>query len=564
MNEIFNKRFFTQFTTTQLYLIVGNFLLVFFLIFLSNLGILPIKKLSDFLFFTFLFLFFALYRPGWAFLIFIGAIVLEDISLAPVGIGISVRPYQFLGALVILAILIRLVAKRLNFSLEKPKWYDFLVILIAASGFISALGSVNRVLSFKLSLVFVSFAALYLLIRNYIRDIADLKKTIPFFVSSSAVIVLYGIWQNIRFARGLISYEVMPGRPNSTFAEADWLGIYLVLLISIIYAIIFYARNKSVVVESKFKVQSAGRRTKLFFLYIFLVLSFTLLIITVSRSTWLGVLAATLVFLFLILTELKITPKNWRWKEFFWNSFGILISGIIAILMVYFFNLTSFQLFNRAQSTGTGLQKITISCVPGFEAPERISTVEQLEKFGCRHINLEDIEAEIGKNNIVKEIYRDDPNINIRKEIYLKSWEQIKNNPILGIGWGSIGTILGADERPARIATPARSDAMSSGEQSVAGGGASLNASNIFLEMWLGAGLLGIVVFLFLWIYILFRNIAILIKAKDPDEYAFSIFIIVAWFGLTAVNLFNSGIMLGFLWLFMAISLIERSGHSTE
>lgn len=541
MNEIFNKRFFTQFTTTQLYLIIGNFLLVFFLIFLSNLGILPIKKLSDFLFFTFLFLFFALYRPGWAFLIFIGAIVLEDISLAPVGIGISIRPYQFLGALVILAILIRLVAKRLNFSLEKPKWYDFLVILIAASGFISALGSVNRVLSFKLSLVFASFAALYLLIRNYIRDIADLKKTIPFFVSSSAVIVLYGIWQNIRFARGLISYEVMPGRPNSTFAEADWLGIYLVLLISIIYAIIFYARNKSVVVESKFKVQSAGRRTKLFFLYIFLVLSFTLLIITVSRSTWLGVLAATLVFLFLILTELKITPKNWRWKEFFWNSFGILISGIIAILMVYFFNLTSFQLFNRAQSTGTGLQKITISCVPGFEAPERISTVEQLEKFGCRHINLEDIEAEIGKNNIVKEIYRDDPNINIRKEIYLKSWEQIKNNPILGIGWGSIGTILGADER-----------------------GASLNASNIFLEMWLGTGLLGIVVFLFLWIYILFRNIAILIKAKDPDEYAFSIFIIVAWFGLTAVNLFNSGIMLGFLWLFMAISLIERSGHSTE
>lgn len=240
MSEIFKKRFFTQFTTIQLYLIAGNFALAFFLILLSNLGILPLKNILDFLFFTFLFLFFALYRPGWAFLFFVGTIALENINLAPVSLGIAMRPYQLSGGLIILAVLIRLIAQRLNFKLEKLRWFDISLFILAAAGFLSSLGAVDRAQSFKLSIILSSFVALYLLARNYVRDLNDLKKIIPFFLSSSVVIVLYGIWQNVRFIKGFSNFEIMPGRPNATFMEADWHGIFLVILIAAMHSIAYY------------------------------------------------------------------------------------------------------------------------------------------------------------------------------------------------------------------------------------------------------------------------------------------------------------------------------------
>lgn len=218
----------------------------------------------------------------------------------------------------------------------------------------------------------------------------------------------------------------------------------------------------------------------------------------------------------------------------------------MAAAVVYFFHLTSFQLFNRAQSTSSGLQKITIACSPRAELlavqkASPISDISELEKFNCRHINLEDIQKEIVAGNNVQEIFRKDPNVNIRKEIYAKSWQAIKKNPVLGIGWGSIGKVLGTDER-----------------------GASLNASNIFLEVWLGTGLLGFLAFLTLWGYILLRNISNIVTAKNLTEQVFALFVIAAWFGLTIANLFNAGIMLGFFWLFLAVAMIELQTRSPQ
>jgi len=526
MREIFRKRFFTEFTKAQLYLILGSFLLVFFLILFSNLGIFPLKNISDFLFFTFLLLLFSLYRPGWAFLIFVGTITLENINLAPENIGIMIRPYQFLSVLIILAILIRILARRLNFKLLKLKWYDGALIVLAAAGFLSSFGANDKMLSLKLSIILSTFVALYLLARNFVRDLEDLKKIIPFFLSSSVVLVLYGIWQNIRFMKGLESFEIMPGRPNGTFMEADWLGIYLVFLIAAIYSFIYYQ-------ITNYKLEIT-KKLPAIFLYILLVFSYTAIILTVSRSAWLGALATTAIFLLVALTNLKIKPKFWQWKQFFHLLQYTVAAGFCSIAIVYFFNLASFQLLNRAQSTGTGLQKITISCKENIELPEKIAAIEELEKFGCRHINLEDIEKELGQNNVVKEIYRDDPNVNTRKEIYEKSLAEIKKHPLLGIGWGNISNILGKDAR-----------------------GAGLNASNIFLEIWLGSGILGLLAFVAVWIYILIRAILNYAGAASAEEKAFTTFVITAWVGLTISNLFNSGIMLGFLWLYLAVSFID-------
>src|SRR4030042_4801899 len=232
MKEIFNK-FFVLASKPSFYLIAANVLLVFFLILLSNLGVLPIKNFGNFIFFTFLLLLLVLYRPGWSFLFFAGSIALENIDVSPAEIGINVRPYQLFATLTIVAVLVRLLVKRLNFELPKWRWIDGAVIIFAIAGLVSSFLAPDKLLSFKQSIVAASFAAIYFLARVFIQNSDDLKKIVPFFLSSSVIVIFYGIWQNIRFIYGADSFEAMPGRPNGTFAEPDWLGIYLVLLLAV-------------------------------------------------------------------------------------------------------------------------------------------------------------------------------------------------------------------------------------------------------------------------------------------------------------------------------------------
>ena len=525
-------------------LLVVCVLLVFFLILFSNVGLLPIDNLGDFLFFVILAFAFALYRPGWAFLFFIGAIVLENITLIPEEMSLTIRPYQLLGFLILLAIVIRFFTKRLNFTLPKLRWYDAIIILVGISGFLNIIAAENRFLSLKLSFVICSFIALYFLTRVFVQGTEDVSKIIPFFLGSSLIVTFYGIWQNILFLRGLNSFEVMPGRPNATFTEADWFGLFLVLLVTVIYVVIYkfnlkITKNQETISKqiSISNTQPVSWRNRIFgylnfddwflfgFCILFLVVSYITLILTVSRSAWLGAGIASIFFAILIL---------FRDRNVFWKTIvPIFLSGIFSLVIVYAFQLTNFQLFNRAVSTG-GLQKITIACEADISLPEKINNISELEKYTCQHINLEDINQERDLGHEIREIYRTDPNVNIRSEIYKKSWQQIRMHPILGIGWGNIGDILGKDER-----------------------GAGLNSSNIFLEIWLGSGILGLIAFLSVWVYILLKSVYGFFKIEDNLIKVFSLFTAISWLGLTIANLFNAGIMLGFVWVYMAITLID-------
>jgi hypothetical protein len=539
------KYLLEKINSTRGYLLLANIFLAFFLILLSNLKILPLESIGDFLFLIFVVLAFALYRPGWAFLFFIGTIALENINLAPASLGVAVRPYQFFAALIIIAILVRFAVKRLNFEFPKFHWADGLLIIFAVAGFLSAFGSEASKISFKQSIVAMSFVAIYFLVRIFIQNTEDLKKVIPFFLSSSIIVVLYGIWQNVRFSQNLSNFEAMPGRPNSTFTEADWLGIFLVFLIAVIYSTIyFFLKNGSEeksVISNQFSTRLPDGQVSKFtiskiFFYFALTASYIVLILTVPRSAWLGALAVTIAYLLIIFMKLKLNPREWQWKNTLKINILILISLTASIAIVHIFHLTNFQLFNRAESTGSGLQKITVSCLKNEElSSSEIQELSSLEKIGCRHINLEEINSEKERGNFVTEVYRKDPNINIRSEIYQKSWQQIKTHPILGIGWGSIGKVLGQD-----------------------GQGTPLNSSNIFFEIWLGAGILGLASFLAIWLYIPIKSLQNF-YTQSAGFPAYSLFIVLAWLALTIPNLFNAGIFLGFLWVFsgIAISLLN-------
>jgi len=553
------QQFVNNFNKPKNWLVLANVFLVFFLIILSNLKVIPLRT-GDFVFFTILTLAFALWRPSWAFLLFCGMVPLENINLAPAALNLTIRPYQLIGAILVLAILARLVSGRLNFKLAKLKIPDYLIIVIAVASFISAgyaLVETQNFASLRLAVIFATFTILYFLVRNYIQNIDDAKRTVPFFLSSAVVVMLYGLWQNIIYLHGGNSFEVMLGRPNATFAEADWLGGYVVLLISLCYALIYYRQSASIdntkeISNFKFKISNKIQNpndqdlkpmaddrwlmTDSFSsaaLYVLLTVLYIVLILTVSRSAWLAALATYVIFVWIFFTDLRF--KNWQWKETSLLKLKIISALVVAILFVYIFHLTNFQLLNRAQSTGTGEQKITVSCEKDNNLPDSIKEMTELEKYDCRHINLEEIEKEKVAGKFVTEVNRPDPNVNVRAEIYQKSWQEIRNHPMLGIGWGSIGPMLGRDGR-----------------------GTTLNASNIFLETYLGAGVLGFLALICLFGYILFVSVKNYFYATDRLSKTLNLFIIVGWLSLVIFNLFNAGIFLGFLWVWFAISQIQN------
>ncbi len=518
--------------TTKIYLVLANIILVIFAIWFSNVGFLPFKNLGDFAFFAILALILGLYRPGWTFVFFIGALVLENVNLMPKEIGLMLRPYQFFGLITIIALMIQFVSKRLAFPLPKFQRHDGVLLIFAAAGFLSSMGALQKGMSFKQSVVALSFVALYFLTRVYVQSLDDLKRIVPFFLSSGMIVTVYAIWQNVRFLVGSNSFEVMPGRPNGTFTEPDWFGIYLVFMLAMLFVLIY--QNK------KNKWLLSG--------YLFLtILTMISLILTVSRSAWIGAIFVVIVFLkFNLLekcgTDNCETRNGWRnfldifkMQKWQWRQAGtqlLFVLFVVGVGLLLSMPLTHFQVANRAVSTG-GLQKITISC-PGNVAHAVPYVVKNLNDIlPCKHINLEDIASEKAVGNIIMEVSRPDPNVNIRKEIYQKSWEQIKKHPVLGLGWGGISSILGSDER-----------------------GAGLNASNIFLEVWFGSGIFGILSFSILIFYLLIKSISLFLNINNSNiNIAVIAFVMFGWAAIVIPNLFNSGIFLGFIWVYLAIAI---------
>lgn len=521
-------------------IITGSLLLSFVLIVLNNSGVFPLA-LGDFIFFSGIIVLFALYRPGWAFLFFISTLPFEIVNIAPVEMTIMLRPYQWIGILTITAVAIRYAGRRLSFALPKINRYDTALLLVWLGSILSIFGAPDRNVSLKQSLIFFSYIVLYALVRIFVRTVSDVKNSIALFIGSGIIVSVYALWQNMRFANGGSAFEVMVGRPNSVFTEPDWMGAFLVVCIGAVYAILacvqpFKEQEGSLQKQGYWKVPFTGIffRTSSFSLYVLLILFFVALIISVSRSAWLSVAVITFATVLLVSIKEKLSEKErFQWKEGVLYATGIALACIASILIVSVFHLTSFQLLNRAQSTASGLQRITVACDHDVALPENIITTDELIRYGCRHIALENIQNAQAEGNVIKELYRDDPNVSIRRDIYAKTLSIVREHFVTGIGFGSSRFFLGSDER-----------------------GAGLNASNMFLEVWLGSGLIGLIAFVFVWVSIGMVSIRrLLIAQKNKDLTALYVFIFLSWIGLTIFNLFNAGLFLGFFWAWLAVAV---------
>lgn len=506
-------------------------LLVFFnmfaglvLIALSFTDALPLDSVN-FLFFSFVGFLFALYRPGWAFLLLIGMLPYEIINIVPESFGLTVRPYQWLLVLIIPALLARFALRRFPFPEFVPNVWDMLLIVFGISSLFSAFASSNQAIALKLSIILFSFISLYFVCRIFVRSIDDARMILPFLFSSFLVISCYAILQNILFLSGRESLEVMAGRPNATFSEADWLGGYLAAIVVALSALIV-----SPALVSKY----APLRTARIIFSILLFFGFTALIITVSRSAWLAALAGTAAALIIFGWQRGIFDAiYWRNMQILRRAFLVkLFIGIpffAALILVYIAGLSPFDLLDRSKSVASGEQKITIVCEQEIVLPEKIDSLEALADYGCAHIRLEDIAAKQAAGGYVTEIFRNDPNVHIRQDIYGKVAPILKEHWFAGIGFGVIAEYLGTDDR-----------------------GAGLNASNIFLEVWLGAGVIGFLAFIVFWFGLGGKWLSIACKERS----SLALILVSVWIAATIFNIFNSGLFLGWFFLCMALLLI--------
>ena len=346
--------------------------------------------------------------------------------------------------------------------------------------------------------------------------------------------LLFGFSQAFAHKFGWGDYEVFEARINSTFTEPDWFAIYLALLLALELWLLFAAHS----CKSKSNICSfeAIRIAKwVAFVDVFLI--FVLLLVSASRSGWLGAIVVVIAYIVALFFSRK------KSKFILIQAASLVLVLLAALFVVDKTELSTFHFGNRAASSVSGMQKITVSCQSNDFVPKNIESVDELKRYGCKHIDLEDIAVERREGNIIKEVYRPDPNVNIRKEIYATTWSEIKKHPIFGQGLGSSALILGTDAQ-----------------------GSGLNASNIFLVSWLAMGIFGLAIIVIVLLVPPVKSKLELFKAwrgkkletQKLLEYSF-IFITAG--AIIIPNLFNSGLFLGFMWIWLAaiIGLVNGS-----
>lgn len=467
----------------------------------------------DLIFFSVLFLLLALHRPNWGFLVLVATLPLETVNMLPTTFGFSLRPYQWLLVIVVCALAFRSLSKRSMLTglhiVPQDVWLALIPLGAILSGIIS--GGEGR----HFAIIILSFYALYVLGRIFLRTAGDVEVAGSTLLSAGLASLGFGLFQNIAFENGSPVATVMLGRPNGTFAEPDWLGFFAVVMFFVLFSYLVRILNE----QSEFSVHRLLRVAAVFLPITIVMMT---LILTVSRSAWLAAVIAFIVWLSITLYTRCVPIQSML------QSLQVtLIAFVVAIFIISDFSLTRFDLINRAGSTATGLQMITVACPTPTALPAQIDSVEELRDYGCRHIDLEERAPLASEGQSIQTVERSDPNVVIRREIYRLSWQTIRAHPLFGIGWGNIQTVLGQD-----------------------GQGTAYNASNLWLEVWLGAGVFGLLGLAGSLGLMVFRGVRVLMTQKHQAQarpnIVFLIALLVAFF---IFNLFNAGLLIGYVWI---------------
>ncbi|KQT37342.1 MULTISPECIES: O-antigen ligase [unclassified Methylophilus] len=177
-----------------------------------------------------------------------------------------------LNALVILIALLTLIEKpvKITVNLNSIKW-AWLVFLGLSC--LSLAYAPSFVASLKIFLIYVSYAAMFVLGLTLVKSEEDFGKWIKAIILSSIIPVVYGIFSLFLGGKG-VRFSIQEGlRLQSTFPHPNTLAPYLVLVITICF---YSYKTKNKFISSGF--------LKIFPIYMAILLG--LVLMTKTRSAW--------------------------------------------------------------------------------------------------------------------------------------------------------------------------------------------------------------------------------------------------------------------------------------
>jgi len=294
-----------------------------FAVFLGILiGLLPLYYRKIFNFNTYLF-----------FLIF--SLILEKYSYY---VGFSIRlPMLFItGTLFVL--LIQSLIKG-HFEVKYNQYYLILIILFLNYS-LGAIWSINPVNVIRVSILYIFLFSLFLITIHVLNSEARMKCVLKYIVAVGIIGSLYGFYQIIAFVFGLplrlpftryLKYHEIYNigltvfklgnlripRINSTFNDPVLIGSFAGMSLMILCSqyCLLYVQN------------SLSTTKKLSFMLGFLIL-FSCVILTFSRSSWLGLFLGFVVLSLFLL-------KNDRTRKLMFKFFIVLLLIIVIVILVY-------------------------------------------------------------------------------------------------------------------------------------------------------------------------------------------------------------------------------------
>ena len=429
----------------------------------------------------------------WAFLL------LSSVASIPVltvpGVPFSLRIFQILTLVFALVLLVR-------GQLVWPQLRTLIVIGALGALSIGALALLGGFFPMQHAKEVVSLCLLALAMVVALVSMRTILVTPEHAAGVSRILLsalgILAIVENLAFEVAQ-NFSVMPGRPNALLPEADWFGGVLAVLLIAALPAVFHPVT--------------GYRQRV--CQILPVLLGTIaLILTVSRSAWLAY-AAGLICLCILSYRAVGDIRKWAL-----GTVSIALISTAAYAIVSTSHLTRFPLLQRAASTVTGEQIVTLACPPGATPPETVNVADSGTLGGCAHITLEERSTRAAAGYAIYERPQSDPNIQTRARIYQSVFAAWVAAPVahqvFGFGFGSSTNMLGVDGR---------------GEQ--------LNASNIFLEVLYSTGVLGLGILLTLLILVVRR--AVVWTLVDDDRAP----VLVAVLATTVIfSLFNATYLL--------------------
>lgn len=440
--------------------------------------------------------------PKPLFFIFIFFIPFEIYKLR-LGNLISLRSYQAVAVLLLIFLAYFYFKGKIKteelFAIFRSPISKLLAVYFIVS-LISLINSPDIKNGIQETLVLLSFLTIYWLVLFFVRTEKDVRNIFYIIIASGTVAALIGLVQVAAYKFGLGLIEVMPGRPNSILPEPDWLGFFMVFALAVLIAVQYFESFD----VKLFWVKILRNK---YFYYGINVLFYIVIILTIARASWLAGIGMVGLYLFLIFID-----KNNPFGQVFVQGFKILFFLFLGLAVIYIFSLTPFSLKNRFLSIVTSQETHAIAVDPktGKEVSIEKKKIVDYKKQGIE----------------VKEKKVQDINILIRRESFTDNFDIILKHPFLGIGFGGIETAFGN----------------------------GINANNIFMEVWIGSGIVGLIIFVLIF-YCVFREwLFYYIKKRTGENKAYLYFIILGLVAVIIPNIFNSGLFLGFFWVYLGIA----------